>query len=83
MRLDGEAHHRQRRVLMPPFVGERMRAYTDIMYKETLSRLEQVQPGQPTPSHQLFQDITMALMLCAVFGMGNGAELCHLDEQFR
>src|SRR3954470_24484974 len=35
VRLDGEAHHRQRRVMMPPFVGERMRAYTDLMHKAT------------------------------------------------
>lgn len=83
VRLDGDAHHRQRRVLMPPFVGERMRAYTDIMYKETLARLEQVQVGRPTLSHPLFQDITMAVMLRAVFGMQVGTQLQHLDAQFR
>ncbi|CAN0251328.1 unnamed protein product, partial [Phaeothamnion confervicola] len=44
--LDEEPHVRQRRVLLPPLKGERMRTFFDAMQSETLAVAEQWAQGE-------------------------------------
>src|SRR6202795_1763121 len=48
--LDGAAHARQRRVLVPPLKGERMRAFFDAMRLETLAAVRDWPAGVPFPA---------------------------------
>src|SRR5262245_10054495 len=47
--LDGAAHARQRRVVVPPLKGERMRAFFDAMRLETLDAVRAGQSARPSP----------------------------------
>jgi hypothetical protein len=44
--LDGAAHHRQRKLLVPPFHGRRMQAYEAIVEEETLREVASWPEGQ-------------------------------------
>ena len=44
--LDGDHHARQRRVLLPPLKGERMRSFFDAMQTITLESVQTWSPGQ-------------------------------------
>jgi cytochrome P450 len=45
--LDGDRHKRQRQLLMPPFHGERMRTYGELITQITEQVTQQLQVGQP------------------------------------
>ena len=67
--LDGAEHLRQRRLLLPPFHGERMQAYGETM-REVAER--QSPPGRAatrSPSLPSMQAITLEVILRAVFGL--------------
>ncbi|MDY7023394.1 MAG: cytochrome P450, partial [Cyanobacteriota bacterium] len=45
--LDGERHQRQRKLLMPPFHGDRLRTYNQLICEITKQVMSQVKIGQP------------------------------------
>ena len=76
--LDGARHRRERKLLMPPFHGERMRLYGDIM-RETVDRSIDGWPvGQVFPIHGHMQQITLDIILRTVFGVEEGDRLSRL-----
>jgi cytochrome P450 len=74
--LDGKRHERQRRLMMPPFHGERMLAYGDTMRAVTARTMERWPIGQSFPIHREMRAITLEVILRTVFG----AEGARLDE---
>jgi len=70
--LDGAEHLRQRRLLLPPFHGERMLAYADVMRDVTLAEIERWPRGTAFPIHASMQEITLEVIMRAVFGMVSG-----------
>src|ERR1051325_257566 len=70
--LDGAAHLRQRRLLLPPFHGERMRAYADVIRDVTLAEIDRWPRGGAFPVHPSMQEITLEVIMRAVFGMASG-----------
>jgi cytochrome P450 family 110 len=81
--LDGKPHLRQRRLLQPPFRGERMQAYTNTIHEVTLASLERWPVGEPFKVLPLLQDITLNVILRAVFGMEEGAAMRHFASLAR
>ena len=76
--LDGARHKRERKLLMPPFHGERMRLYGDIM-REIADRSIDTWPiEQPFPIHERMQAITLDIILRTVFGVDEGSLLQKL-----
>ena len=73
--LDEAAHLRQRRLLMPPFHGERMTSYAEQMRDITEASVAQWKPGQPFPIYPKMQAITLDVILRAVFGLAEGAAM--------
>jgi cytochrome P450 len=67
--LDGERHLRERKLMMPPFHGERMRQYGDVMREATAARMRSWEPGKPFTIHAETQAITLEVILRAVFGL--------------
>jgi cytochrome P450 family 135 len=67
--LDGSAHMRQRRLLLPPLHGERMQRYLGLMADSTNRSLEEWPVGTPFPLQRRMQDITFDVILRAVFGV--------------
>ncbi|HEY3954118.1 MAG TPA: cytochrome P450 [Streptosporangiaceae bacterium] len=71
--LDGVAHHRQRKLLVPPFHGRRMQAYEAIVEEETLREAASWPEGQGFATLPSMMRITLNAILRAVFG-AEGAE---------
>ena len=77
--LAGEEHHRQRRLLIPPFHGRRLAAYEKIVEEETVRELASWPQGRAFPTLPSMMRITLNIILRAVFG-SEGAELAALRE---
>jgi len=75
--LAGEAHHRQRKLLIPPFHGRRLAAYERIVQEETLRETASWPQGQPFPTLPSTMRITLNVILRAVFG-AQGAQFDEL-----
>ena len=79
--LDGERHHRERRLMSPPFHGERMHVYGRLM-REIADRVIDRWPlGRPFPIHHEMQAITLDVILRAVFGVDEGATFTRVRER--
>ena len=70
---EGAEHLRRRRLMLPPFHGERMRAYGELMDEITLRDIEQWPVGRAFPLMPRMQSITRDVILRAVFGTQAGA----------
>lgn len=76
--LDGARHLRHRRLLLPPFHGERMRLYATQMQEATQRSLERWPRGEPFSLRPHTQDITLEVILRTVFGVDQGDEVGEL-----
>ena len=76
--LDGARHFRERKLLLPPFHGERIHVYGRIMQQITRRVVDTWPLGSPFPVHRELQAITLDVILRAVFGIDEGEELARL-----
>jgi len=79
--LDGARHHRERRLLMPPFHGERMRLYGNVMRDIAAGVIERWPIGTSFPVHPEMQRITLDVILRAVLGLEEGPRLTLMRER--
>ena len=76
--LDEDAHLTERRKLLPPFHGERMRSYEALIEEEAVREMDGWKSGQEFPTLGSFNTITLRIILRAVFG-AEGPELKELQ----
>ncbi len=76
--MDEDPHLQERRTLLAPFHGDRMRSYEPLIEEETLRALETWPDDREFPTIRTFQSITLRVILRAVFG-AEGAELAGLE----
>ncbi len=69
---EGEEHLRRRKLMLPPFHGERMRAYEAVMAQATDSEVDSWPIGSESKLHPSMQAITLEVILSAVFGVEEG-----------
>jgi cytochrome P450 len=67
--LDDEPHMQQRKLLLPPFHGERIRRYGDLMLDVTRREMETWPVGKTFSLRPSTQRITLSVILRAVFGI--------------
>jgi len=67
--LEGAEHLARRRVMLPPFHGERMRAYENVVGEIAEGEVDRWPPGQPFALHPRMQAVTLEVILRAVFGV--------------
>lgn len=77
--MDEERHLNERRMLLPPFHGERMRSYEAIIEEEALREMASWPEGVEFASIGSFQTITLRIILRTVFG-AEGRELAELEK---
>jgi cytochrome P450 len=77
--MDGEAHLRERRLILPAFHGERMRGYEAIIEQETRRELARWPSDEEFPTLPSFMRITLGAILRAVFG-AEGTAVRELAE---
>ena len=73
--LHGERHRRERKLMMPSFGGERMRAYGAIMCKAARDEAATWHPGERIDLSQAMRNVTLGVILGAVLGVDEDAEL--------
>ena len=79
--LSGETHQRQRKLLTPPFHGERMKAYGDIITNITTEVTSTWKLGQPLSVRDSMQEIALRVILQAVFGLSAGERYTKLEKR--
>jgi cytochrome P450 len=67
--LTGPEHMRQRKLLLPPFHGERMREYEDVIVQATQRSMAEWPLGRPMKLSTRTRAITLEVILRAVFGV--------------
>jgi cytochrome P450 family 110 len=70
--LSGDRHRRIRKLMMPPFHGERMRAYGQLIADITDEVMQGRIVGKPFSLRKCMQAISMRVILRAVFGLEEG-----------
>lgn len=70
--LDGDRHKRERKMLMPPFHGEKVKSYSKIICQVTEQVASKWQPHQPFLASKAMQEITLEVILHTVFGLSKG-----------
>ncbi len=78
--LDGGRHRRHRKLLMPPFHGDRMRAYGDTICNLTEQVMANWQVNKGFNVRAAMQEITLRVILSAVFGLGEGDRYERLQQ---
>ncbi|OCQ88970.1 cytochrome P450 [Nostoc sp. MBR 210] len=74
--LDGDHHKKRRQLLMPQFHGDRMRAYGDLICNLTEKVLSQLSIDKSFTAHTTMKEISLQVILEAVFGLYEG-ERCQ------
>jgi cytochrome P450 len=78
--LEPAPHRRRRRLLTPPFHGERLKAYGALITALTRAALADLAVGEVFEARPRMQTITMRVILTAVFGLHEGARYRRLEE---
>jgi cytochrome P450 len=81
--LDGDEHLRQRRLMLPPFHGQRMRAYEDVMLEATDRAIDSWPLEREFSLLPTTQQLTLDVILRAVFGVEAGPRQDELKRRLR
>jgi cytochrome P450 family 135 len=77
--LDGAPHMRQRKLLLPPFHGERVRHYGELIVDVTRKEMESWPVDEPFALRPHTQRITLAVIMRAVFGVHDEDRLARFE----
>jgi cytochrome P450 family 110 len=78
--LEGDRHKRQRQLLMPSFHGERMQAYGQLICNASEKIFNQLPLNKPFLARNLTQEISLEVILKAVFGLNEGEKIQTLRQ---
>ena len=78
--LDDDEHMRQRKLLLPPFHGERVRRYGDLMREIAEREMETWPVGRAFSARDHTVAITLEVILRAVFGLREAGRLALARE---
>jgi cytochrome P450 len=81
--LDGEEHLRQRRLMLPAFHGQRMRAYEDVMRDAADRAIDSWPLDREFAILPSMQQLTLDVILRAVFGVEAGPRQDELKLRLR
>lgn len=69
---EGHSHQRQKQLMMPPFHGDRMKAYGEIISQITTNVTDNWSNGKVISLQHEMSDITLQIILQVVFGISPG-----------
>jgi cytochrome P450 len=78
--LEGAEHMARRKLMLPPFHGERMRAYEEVIDEVVAREIDSWRIGEPFRIHPRMQSVTLEVIMRAVFGVSEEARLARLRE---
>ena len=77
----GRSHQRQRQLLVPPFHGDRLKVYGQLICQITEEVMAHWKSGATISIHQYMPDITLRIILRVVFGLNPGERYQRLKER--
>lgn len=77
---EGREHLARRRLMLPPFHGERMRSYETVVREAIEAEMSTWPIGETFPVHPRMQAVTLEVILKAVFGVSAGPRFDRLSE---
>jgi len=81
--LDGEEHLHRRRLVLPPFHGERMRAYEELIRAAIGEEIAKWPLGRPVEALPRMQALTFGVIMRCVFGVDESERMGELGETLR
>ncbi len=75
---EGAEHLSRRKLMLPPFHGERMRSYESAMTEIVEAEIDSWPLGEEFPIHSRMQAVTLEVILRVVFGVSSGPRLDRL-----
>jgi cytochrome P450 len=78
--LDGDRHKRQRQLMLPPFHGERLKAYGQLIIQLAQAAFARVPWNQPFTARRVTQEISLEVILQSVFGLQSGERYQQLKR---
>jgi cytochrome P450 len=81
--LDEPAHMKERKLMLPPFHGKRMKAYGEVMAQVAAEEIDRWPADRPVRMRPGMQAMTLEIILRAVFGVDEGVRLNRLREELR
>jgi cytochrome P450 len=79
--LDGPSHMRQRKLMLPPFHGQRMQSYAELIADVAERELAGWPVGEPFALRPHTQAITLEIIMRAVFGVDEADRLAELGRR--
>ncbi|MFW0792493.1 cytochrome P450 [Gordonia sp. CPCC 205515] len=79
----GQTHRRQRALLMPQFHGKAVAAYRESIDRATATRIASWPVGQEIRLAELAQQLTLDVIMAAVFGMRDGLPTTEAEHTLR
>ena len=80
--LDGQAHHRHRRMMLPPFHGERIATYAEEIAAITRRTVASWPRRETFALHPHMLRITLEVLMRTVFGIHEPRRIAQLSELF-
>jgi cytochrome P450 family 135 len=81
--LDGAEHLRQRKLMLPPFHGKRLKAYEDTMRAAADRAIDSWPVGEPFTLMPTMQQVTLDVIMHAVWGLEEGPRADELKRRVR
>ncbi len=78
--LEGESHRRERRLIMPMFHGDRMKAYGESMQQCAIERFEACRRQRVILTLNLMTDISLEIIVRTIFGGSDPVLINHLID---
>ena len=81
--LDGDEHLRQRKLMLPPFHGKRLKAYDGVMTEAADKAVDSWPVGVEFTLMPSMQSLTLEVIMRTVFGFEEGARKDELQRRIR
>jgi cytochrome P450 len=78
--LDGDHHLRMRKLMLPPFHGDAIAHYGEVIEEITSRVIDEWRPGQTIRTRVVAQEVTLEVIIRAVFGISDGARVDELKR---
>jgi cytochrome P450 family 110 len=78
--LESDRHKQRRKLLLPPFHGKRMQVYAELICQLTTKIFDRLTPGEVFTARNLTQEISLQVILEAVYGLGDSDRHRELKE---
>jgi cytochrome P450 len=79
--LDGERHMRMRKLMLPPFHGQAIAHYAELIERITDREIDRWSRGETIRTRDVAQAITLEVMIRAVFGISDHDRVAELKRR--